>query len=153
MSVNRTAEYVVLWKSHKRAEWAAVGLDNQAEALRQRLGRNQGQNAANTRRPATPAASTKGSEPADARAVRAVAGAQRASVAPAAVSRAPGVLEGIAIADELESLETESCRTWQLYAELGSELAQVAALLTVAQRKSAEKVLKQWEESEAGAGS
>lgn len=164
MSVNRTAEYVVLWKSHKRAEWAAVGLDSQAEALRQRLGRSPGRKAANIRRYGTPAASTRDGKPADAGAVRAVetaaAGAQRAAInpatdAPAAGVVAPGVaaevVAEIAIADQLESLETESCRTWQLYAEIGSELAQVAALLTVAQRKSAEKVLKQWEESGAGA--
>ena len=37
LHINRTADYVVLWKSHKRAEWAAVGLDHQAAELRQQL--------------------------------------------------------------------------------------------------------------------
>ena len=155
MSINRTAEYVVLWKSHKRAEWAAVGLDNQAAALRQQLARND----ANALLSSTPAASTgeylstgTATETAAetttkmAAKVGAVAVAQRAELDLAA----PSVDVLAEISDELKFLENESRRMWQLSAEIGAELAQTEALLTFAQRQKAEQMLKQWEESGAG---
>ena len=155
MSINRTAEYVVLWKSHKRAEWAAVGLDNQAAALRQQLARND----ANALLSSPPAASTgeylstgTATETAAetttkmAAKVGAVAVAQRAELDLAA----PSVDVLAEISDELKFLENESRRMWQLSAEIGAELAQTEALLTFAQRQKAEQMLKQWEESGAG---
>ena len=167
MSINRTAEYVVLWKSHKRAEWAAVGLDNQAAALRQQLARND----ANALLSSPPAASTgeylsteKATETATgtttetaaettmkmaakvATNIGAVAVAQR--VAPDLAAPSVDVLAEIS--DELEFLENESRHMWQLSAEIGAELAQTEALLTFAQRQKAEQMLKQWEESGAG---
>ena len=151
MSINRTAEYVVLWKSHKRAEWAAVGLDNQAAALRQQLARND----ANALLSSPPAASTGeylSTETAAetttkmAAKVGAVAVAQRAELDLAA----PSVDVLAEISDELKFLENESRRMWQLSAEIGAELAQTEALLTFAQRQKAEQMLKQWEESGAG---
>lgn len=171
MSINRTAEYVVLWKSHKRAEWAAVGLDNQAAALRQQLARND----ANALLSSPPAASTgeylsteKATEKATETAtgtttetaaettmkmaakvatnIGAVAVAQR--VAPDLAAPSVDVLAEIS--DELEFLENESRHMWQLSAEIGAELAQTEALLTFAQRQKAEQMLKQWEESGAG---
>ena len=159
MSINRTAEYVVLWKSHKRAEWAAVGLDNQAAALRQQLARND----ANALLSSTPAASTgeylstgTATETAAETAaetttkmaakVGAVAVAQRAELDLAA----PSVDVLAEISDELKFLENESRRMWQLSAEIGAELAQTEALLTFAQRQKAEQMLKQWEESGTG---
>ena len=170
MSINRTAEYVVLWKSHKRAEWAAVGLDNQAAARRQQLARNDA-NALLSSTPAastgeylstgtaTPAASTgeylltgTATETAAetttkmAAKVGAVAVAQRAELDLAA----PSVDVLAEISDELKFLENESRRMWQLSAEIGAELAQTEALLTFAQRQKAEQMLKQWEESGAG---
>ena len=167
MSINRTAEYVVLWKSHKRAEWAAVGLDNQAAALRQQLARND----ANALLSSPPAASTGeylSTETATETAtgtttetaaettmkmaakvatnIGAVAVAQR--VAPDLAAPSVDVLAEIS--DELEFLENESRHMWQLSAEIGAELAQTEALLTFAQRQKAEQMLKQWEESGAG---
>ncbi len=163
MSINRTAEYVVLWKSHKRAEWAAVGLDNQAAALRQQLARND----ANALLSSPPAASTgeylstekstgTTTETAAettmkmaakvATNIGAVAVAQR--VAPDLAAPSVDVLAEIS--DELEFLENESRHMWQLSAEIGAELAQTEALLTFAQRQKAEQMLKQWEESGAG---
>ena len=61
----------------------------------------------------------------------------------------PAQLEALGNIEQLELLEQESRRMWKLHSEIGSELAQAAALLTVAQRKSAEKVLKQWEKTSA----
>ena len=61
----------------------------------------------------------------------------------------PAQLEALENIEQLELLEQESHRMWKLHSEIGSELAQAAALLTVAQRKSAEKVLKQWEKTSA----
>lgn len=128
LEINRTADYVVLWKSHRRAERAALGLARRAAELRGLL--------------------TAGL-------------AVTAGVAPAA---AVGLLSGeLAVADgmamevegtadwaEAEFLEAESGRMWELYAELRAELAQVAGLLTAAQRQRAEKVIQQWEESGEG---
>ena len=38
MNINRSAEYIALWKSHKRAEWEAVQLKDEQESRRkQRL--------------------------------------------------------------------------------------------------------------------
>ena len=146
MSINRTAEYMVLWKSHKRAEWAAVGLDNQAEALRQRLGRDD----VAPRPAATPSAST-GKYQSAAEGAAAVAVMQRAAAAPAdSIDSTAGV--PAEISDELERLEIEGRRMWELHTEIGAELSQVAKLLTVAQSKSAQKVLQQWEETESVAG-
>ncbi len=129
MSINRTAEYVVLWKSHKRAEWAAVGLDHRAAALRQRQQQQTGQ-----RRPHPgPAA--------------AAAGPATATRNHRTVAADPADVE---IAAELQFLEMEGQRMWRLHAEIGAELAQAEILLTHAQRKSAENVLKQWTRAEAG---
>ena len=143
LNINRTADYVVLWKSHKRAEWAAVGLDGQAAELRQRL--EGGVNldlspAAAQLTPPGPATNT------------AVAVLPPREVSAANLpAGAAAVIEAPAAAAELELLEAESRRMWKLHAELGVELSQVARLLTAAQRQSAEKVLQQW--AKAGAGS
>ena len=117
-----------------------MGLDNQAEALRQRLGRDD----VAPRPAATPSAST-GEYQSAAEGAAAVAVMQRAAATPTA---------GVAaeISDELERLEIEGRRMWELHTEIGAELSQVATLLTVAQRKSAQKVLQQWEETESAAG-
>jgi hypothetical protein len=34
LSINRSAEYIVLWKSHKRAEWEAGQLKDEQESRR-----------------------------------------------------------------------------------------------------------------------
>jgi hypothetical protein len=47
-----------------------------------------------------------------------------------------------------QQLDEESRRKWELCSEIGAELDRVAAALTPAQRKDAEKVLKQWESAE-----
>lgn len=141
LNINRTADYVVLWKSHKRAEWAAVGLEGQAAELRQRL--ESGANldlspAAAQRTPPGPATNT---------AVAVLPPRELAAAAPAvglAVAVAPTESDAAA---ELELLEAESRRMWKLHAELGGELSQVARLLTAAQRQSAEKMLQQWAET------
>ena len=171
MSINRTAEYVVLWKSHKRAEWVAVGLDKQAAALRRQLARND----ANALLSSTPAASTgeclsieMATEMATETAAETttkMAAEVATSIGAVAVARRvtpnlalPVAGVGADVSDEisseicieLEFLEIESRRMWQLHSEIGAELNEAANLLTVAQRKSAGKVLKQWEESGAG---
>ena len=162
MSINRTVEYVVLWKSHKRAEWAAVGLDNQVATMQRRPGREDA--------PVRPPTAEHQEEyreeyPAERRPV-AVADradrADRADIEPTRTAAAPfsdpdfsgepgrpAQLEALENTEQLELLEQESHRMWKLHSEIGSELAQAAALLTVAQRKSAEKVLKQWEKTSA----
>ena len=152
MSINRTVEYVVLWKSHKRAEWAAVGLDNQVATMQRRLGRESA--------PVRPPTAEHQGEYQEKR--RPVAVADRADIDPTRTAAAsfsdpdfsgepgrPAQLEALENIEQLELLEQESHRMWKLHAEIGSELAQAAALLTVAQRKSAEKVLKQWEKTSA----
>lgn len=143
LHINRTADYVVLWKSHKRAEWAAVGLDHQAAELRQQLTGGDPRNF-------TPAA-VMASPPGTASGI-AVAVAERPAVEIAAALPAPADLtaadETVA---ELEILESESRRMWQLHAELGAELSQTAGLLTAAQRQAAEKALQQWAETGAKA--
>ena len=141
LNINRTADYVVLWKSHKRAEWAAVGLAGQAAQLRQRLEGNAHRDFS----PAVAAVAPPGLATSTAVAVRPAveltAAGPASGVAAAAVDPGPD-------ADlELELLEAESRRMWQLHAELGAELSQVARLLTAAQRQSAEKVLQQWAET------
>ena len=172
LEINRTADYVVLWKSHRRAERAAVGLARQAAELRGLL----------TASGLPELAVTAGVAVGAALAVPAVAveslpgvtvGAAAAPAAePAAVGAAvaaieslPGVtvgtaaarpagelvtVDGVAARAEAEFLEAESGRMWGLYAELGAELAQVAGLLTAAQRQTAEKVIQEWEEGGAG---
>ncbi len=143
LNINRTADYVVLWKSHKRAEWAAVGLDGQVAELRQRLecGVNLDLSpAAAQLTPPGPAINT----------AVAVLPQRELAAAPAgglAVAEVPVKADAAA---ELELLEAESRRMWKLHAELGGELSQVARLLTAAQRQSAEKVLQQWAETGAG---
>lgn len=137
LEINRTADYVVLWKSHRRAERAALGLARQAAELRGLL--------------------TAGL-PELAVAAGVAVGAAVAATVPAAPAAAIGSLpEELAVAvkgtadwAEAEFLEAESWRMWELYAELGAELAQVAGLLTAAQRQRAEKVIQQWEESGEG---
>lgn len=139
LHINRTADYVVLWKSHKRAEWAAVGLDHQAAELRQQLTGGDPRNF-------NPAAAV-GSPPETASGIT-VAVAERPAVEIAAAGPPPAAL---AAADEtaaaLEILESESRRMWQLHAELGAELSQTAGLLTAGQRQAAEKALQQWAET------
>lgn len=141
LHINRTADYVVLWKSHKRAEWAAVGLDHQAAELRQQLTGGDPRNF-------TPAA-VMASPPGTATAIP-VAVAERPAVEIAAAALTEDIAD-IAAADEtaaeLEILESESRRMWQLHAELGAELSQTAGLLTAAQRQAAEKALQQWAET------
>ena len=142
LNINRTADYVVLWKSHKRAEWAAVGLAGQAAELRQRL-----ESGANLDfSPAVAAVAPPGL----------VASNTAVAVRPSVELAAAGPTGGLATAEvdpepddavELELLEAESRRMWQLHAELGAELSQAARLLTAAQRQSAEKVLQQWAET------
>ena len=142
LNINRTADYVVLWKSHKRAEWAAVGLEGQAAELRQRL-----EGSANLDfSPAAVAVAPPGLATSN----------TAVAVRPAVELAAPGPDSGLAAAAvdpepdaaaELELLEAEGRRMWQLHAELGAELSQVARLLTAAQRQSAEKVLQQWAET------
>ena len=133
LEINRTADYVVLWKSHRRAERAALGLARQAAELRGLLTAGLPELAV-----------TAGVAPG--------AGA----LSGAAIESAPGVTVGAAVAArpadwaEAEFLEAESGRMWALYAELGAELAQVAGLLTAAQRQRAEKVIQEWEESGEG---
>lgn len=142
LNINRTADYVVLWKSHKRAEWAAVGLDGQAAELRQRL--ESGVNldlspAAAQLTPPGPATNT------------AVAVLPQRELAAANLpAGAAAVMAAPEAAAELELLEAESRRMWKLHAELGVELSQVSRLLTAAQRQSAEKVLQQWAETSDG---
>ena len=142
VNINRTADYVVLWKSHKRAEWAAVGLDGQAAELRQRLEHG------NSRTFIPAAAVTPPPAPATG---AAAAVAARPAVEPAAAIPLPA--DPAADSDAaaaLELLESESRRMWKLHAELGAELSQIALLLTAAQRQAAEKALQQWAESDAG---
>lgn len=132
LEINRTADYVVLWKSHRRAERAALGLARQAAELRRLLA-------------ASGLAVTAG----------VAVGAAVAALAPAAaIESLPGELaaavDGVAAGAEAEFLEAESGRMWELYAELGAELAQVAGLLTAAQRQTAEKVIQEWEEGGEG---
>ena len=143
LNINRTADYVVLWKSHKRAEWAAVGLAGQAAELRQRLEGNAHRDFS----PAAVAVAPPGLATSMGTAV---------AVRPAVELAAAGPVSQLAVAEadsepdaaaELELLEAESRRMWQLHAELGAELSQVARLLTAAQRQSAEKVLQQWAET------
>ena len=145
LHINRTADYVVLWKSHKRAEWAAVGLDHQAAELRQQLTGGDSRNF-------TPAA-VMASPPETASGI-AVAVAERPAVEIAAAALTEDFADRAA-ADEtaaaLEILESESRRMWQLHAELGAELSQTAGLLTAAQRQAAEKALQQWAETGADA--
>lgn len=141
LNINRTADYVVLWKSHKRAEWAAVGLAGQAAELRQRLEGNANLDFS----PAVAAVAPPGLATNTAVAVR-------PSVEMAAAGPTGGLAAAVVdpepdAAAELELLEAESRRMWQLHAELGAELSQVARLLTAAQRQSAEKVLQQWAET------
>lgn len=141
LHINRTADYVVLWKSHKRAEWAAVGLDHQAAELRQQLTGGDPRNF-------TPAA-VMASPPETASGI-AAAVAERPAVEIAAAALTEDFAD-LAAADEtaaeLEILEAESRRMWQLHAELGAELSQTAGLLTAAQRQAAEKALQQWAET------
>ena len=141
LNINRTADYVVLWKSHKRAEWAAVGLDGQAAELRQRLERG-------VNLDLSPAASVAPPGPASNTAVAVLPPREVAAANPPVGTAA--VIEAPAAAVELELLEAESRRMWKLHAELGVELSQVARLLTTAQRQSAEKVLQQWAETGGG---
>jgi len=139
LHINRTADYVVLWKSHKRAEWAAVGLDHQAAELRQQLTSGDPRNF-------TPAA-VMAAPPGTATAIP-VAVAERPAVELAAALPPPAELAAAEeTAAELEILEAESRRMWQLHAELGAELSQTAGLLTAAQRQAAEKALQQWAET------
>ena len=139
LEINRTADYVVLWKSHRRAERAAAGLARQAAELRGLL-------TAGLPELAVTAGVAVG-----------VAVAATVPAAPvAAIESLPGELavavdvDGMAARAEAEFLEAESGRMWELYAELGAELAQVAGLLTAAQRQTAEKVIQEWEEGGAG---
>ena len=144
LEINRTADYVVLWKSHRRAERAAAGLARQAAELRGLL---------------TAAGLPEMAVAAPAAAIESLPGKLAAGAAVAApapeIGSLPGelaaVVEGTA-ADwaEAEFLEAESGRMWELYAELGAELAQVAGLLTAAQRQTAEKVIQEWEEGGEG---
>ncbi len=141
LHINRTADYVVLWKSHKRAEWAAVGLDHQAAELRQQLTGGDPRNF-------TPAA-LLASPPETASAIP-VAVAERPAVEIAAAALTDDFADRAAAeetAAALEILEAESRRMWQLHAELGAELSQTAGLLTAAQRQAAEKALQQWAET------
>ena len=164
MSINRTVEYVVLWKSHKRAEWAAVGLDNQVATIQRRLGR---ENAPVRPSTAEHQAEYRKEYHQERRQVAVADRADRADIDPARTAAAsfsdpdfsdpgssgepgrPAQLEALEDIEQLELLEQESHRMWKLHSEIGSELAQASALLTVAQRKSAEKVLKQWEKTSA----
>ena len=159
MSINRTVEYVVLWKSHKRAEWAAVGLDNQVAAMQRRLGR---ENAPVRPRTAEHQEEYREEYQEERRPVAVADRADRADIDPTRTAAAsfsdpdfsgepgrPAQLEALGNIEQLELLEQESHRMWKLHSEIGSELAQAAALLTVAQRKSAGKVLKQWEKTSA----
>ena len=142
LHINRTADYVVLWKSHKRAEWAAVGLDHQAAELRQQLTGGDPRNF-------TPAAGLAVTPPGTASAIP-VAVAERPAVEIAAAALTEDFADRAAdreTAAELEILESESRRMWQLHAELGAELSQTAGLLTAAQRQAAEKALQQWAET------
>lgn len=146
LHINRTADYVVLWKSHKRAEWAAVGLDHQAAELRQQLPGGDPRNF-------TPAAVMAAPPPETATAIP-VAVAERPAVELSTAALTDDFAD-LAAADEtaaeLEILEAESRRMWQLHAELGAELSQTAGLLTAAQRQAAEKALQQWAETGANA--
>ena len=163
MSINRTVEYVVLWKSHKRAEWAAVGLDNQVAAMQRRLGRENAPVRPPTAEHPEEYREEYREEYQEERRLVAVADrADRADIEPTRTAAAsfsdpdfsgepgcPAQLEALEDIEQLELLEQESHRMWKLHSEIGSELAQASALLTVAQRKSAEKVLKQWEKTSA----
>ena len=117
MSINHSAEYMVLWKSHKRAEWEAVRLKKEADALRQQAGQ-----------PSARPGQAPGS---------------RATALVEAPAETREDLEVVA-----QQLEEESRRKGELCSEIGAELDRVAAALTAAQRKDAEKVLKQWESAE-----
>ena len=143
LHINRTADYVVLWKSHKRAEWAAVGLDHQAAELRQQLTGGDPRNFIPAAVLASPPETASGI---------AAAVAERPAVEIAAALPPPAALTADGeVAAELEILESESRRMWQLHAELGAELSQTAGLLTAAQRQAAEKALQQWTETGANA--
>ena len=145
LHINRTADYVVLWKSHKRAEWAAVGLDHQAAELRQQLTGGDLRN--------FPPAAVMASPPGTATAIP-VAVAERLAVERTAAALTEDFADRAAAGEtaaELEILEAESRRMWQLHAELGAELSQTAGLLTAAQRQAAEKALQQWAETGADA--
>ena len=141
LNINRTADYVVLWKSHKRAEWAAVGLEGQAAELRQRLESGANLDFSPAVAAVVPPSSATNTAVAVRPAVELAAVGLDSGLATAAVDPEPDA------AVELELLEAESRRMWQLHAELGAELSQVSRLLTAAQRQSAEKVLQQWAET------
>lgn len=156
LEINRTADYVVLWKSHRRAERAALGLARQAAELRGLL-------AAGLPELAVTAGVAVGAAVAVESLPGVTVGAAAAARPAAAIESLPGELAvaapaaepasvGAAVADwaEAEFLEAESGRMWELYAELGAELAQVAGLLTAAQRQTAEKVIQEWEEGGEG---
>ena len=142
LHINRTADYVVLWKSHKRAEWAAVGLDHQAAELRQQLTGGDSRNFTPAAVAVTPPGTASGI---------AAAVAERPAVEMTAAGPLTEDFADIAANGEtaaaLEILEAESRRMWQLHAELGAELSQTAGLLTAAQRQAAEKALQQWAET------
>ena len=157
LEINRTADYVVLWKSHRRAERAAEGLARQAAELRGLLAASGLPELAVT----APAAAieslpgvTVGAAVAarPAAAIESLPGVTVAAPAaePASVGAAVVDVDGMAARAEAEFLEAESGRMWELYAELGAELAQVAGLLTAAQRQTAEKVIQEWEAVGAG---
>lgn len=148
LEINRTADYVVLWKSHRRAERAALGLARQAAELRGLLTVGLPELAV-TAGVAVGAAVAATVPAAPAAVIESLPG-ELASAVPSPAAEPASV--GVAVADwaEAEFLEAESGRMWELYAELGAELAQVAGLLTAAQRQRAEKVIQQWEESGEG---
>ncbi|MFQ6027572.1 MAG: hypothetical protein ACE5Q6_08775 [Dehalococcoidia bacterium] len=118
MNINHSAEYLALWKSHKRAEWEAVRLDQEAKAMRV-------------------AATVADAQLLGSGELNTVGVMARVSVQ---ASQGDGITA--------EQLEQESNRMWGLYSTIKAELAQVEAALTADQRKNAEKVLKQWEREE-----
>ena len=162
LEINRTADYVVLWKSHRRAERAALGLARQAAELRRLLTAGLPELAV-TAGVASGAGALSGAAVGAAVAAPAVEPAA-VGAAVAAIESLPGVtvgaaarpagelvaVDGMAARAEADFLDAESGRMWELYAELGAELAQVAGLLTAAQRQTAEKVIQEWEEGGAG---
>ena len=115
MNINHSAEYIALWKSHKRAEWEAMRLSAEADKINR-------ESAMATSRRQQVLVDT--------------------SVALAMQARPVKGPHGSAIAWQLQQ---ESQRMQQLRAEIGAELERVEAALTLRQRKTAEKVLKQWE--------
>jgi hypothetical protein len=110
LNINHSAEYIALWKSHKRAQWEAEKLVREAAAMGQQWAMTSGQSPLSSK------------------------------FAPATVAS-----DALVVARQLQQ---QSQRMWELGSQIAAELEKVATTLTPRQRKTAEKMLKQWEQEE-----